>query len=208
MPFAPYVGTVEFRDHLGIKNAEFDPMLDDVAISVTRWVDEFCQRHFWQDGAIGSEVARTFAASNPWCLNFGPFNDLVSITELATDEAGDGTFETTWAASDYQLQPVNQPTGRPFTSIEAVAGRLFPVRWWPEGRGDRVQVTGVWGWAAVPDAVYQATLIQAARVFKRKDAPEGVVGFDQFGTIRVSSRPDPDVEALLSPYRRVVALVA
>jgi hypothetical protein len=66
-----------------------------------------------------------------------------------------------------------------------------------------VQVTAAWGWSADPAAVVNATLIQAARIFKRRTSPEGVVGgFQDFGAVRVSSRMDPDVMDLLAPYRR------
>ena len=46
-----------------------------------------------------------------------------------------------------------------------------------------------------------ATLIQAARLFKRKESPEGVLGGNDFGIVRVGTRVDPDVEMLLAPYR-------
>lgn len=42
-------------------------------------------------------------------------DDLLSITSLKTDDDGDGTFETTWAATDYQLLPMN---GVPYEAIE------------------------------------------------------------------------------------------
>lgn len=46
-----------------------------------------------------------------------------------------------------------------------------------------------------------ACLMHAARLYKRKNSPEGVAGFGEFGTVRVS-RFDPDVEDLLSPFFR------
>jgi hypothetical protein len=38
-------------------------------------------------------------------------------------------------------------------------------------------------------------------VFKRADSPLGVAGFGEFGVVRVTQL-DPDVKALLEPYRR------
>lgn len=46
-----------------------------------------------------------------------------------------------------------------------------------------------------------AALMQSARVWRRRDTPEGVVAFDELGAIRVT-RLDPDVAALLT--RKVV----
>lgn len=50
------------------------------------------------------------------------------------------------------------------------------------------------------DDVIQATLMQAARIVKRRATPEGVYAVSDFGSIRVSGF-DPDVSALLGPYR-------
>jgi hypothetical protein len=85
-------------------------------------------------------------------------------------------------------------------------GRWFPVAACT-GRLARVQVTGTWGWPAVPVDVKQACLLLAARLFIRKESPQGVAGFGEFGAIRVRSA-DPDVVALLEPYRRNAVLVA
>ena len=51
---------------------------------------------------------------------------------------------------------------------------------WPWSHQDRIQVTGVFGWPAVPLAVKQAALIAAADLFRLKDAPFGVAGFGEF----------------------------
>lgn len=206
MAFAPYATLPEFKAWVTLDDTVDDVVATGALEAVTRWIDEYCDRHFWKDGATGAEVARTFTPKHCYKLDI---DDLVpgSITTFKTDAAGDGTFETTWAASDYQLQPVNRPTGRPFRRVEAIGGRLFPVTY-TRSRQDRVEITGVWGWPAVPDAVQQACLIQASRVLKRRHSPEGVAGFGEFGLIRVTNRPDPDVMAMLDPYRRTAVLVA
>ncbi len=126
---------------------------------------------------------------------------------METDDAGDGTYETVWASTDYQFQPVNRPTGRPYTRVEAVGTLLFPYRCAPGSRADRVRITGVWGWTAVPEPVHQACLIQSARIIKRRYSPEGVAGPSDFGVVRIS-RLDPDVMSLLDPFRRTAVLVA
>ena len=133
-------------------------------------------------------------------LRLGPFRDLVSITSLKTDEAGDGTFETTWAASDYELGPIDRDTGRPYTRIDAVASKVFPT-YYGTGRRARVEITGVWGWAAIPVEVKQACLIKATRLLTRMQSPNGIAGLDQFGPVRISRSDDPDVVMLLEPLR-------
>jgi hypothetical protein len=57
--------------------------------------------------------------------------------------------------------------------------------------------------SAVPAAIRQATVILAMRLFKRLDAPLGMISND-LGSMRVG-RFDPDVEALVAPFRKVSA---
>jgi hypothetical protein len=66
-----------------------------------------------------------------------------------------------------------------------------------------VKVTGTFGYGAViPTDVKQACNLLAIRQFKRYDSPLGVAGFGDIGVVRVS-RVDPDIEALLGPYRKI-----
>jgi len=101
-----------------------------------------------------------------------------------------GTYETTDA---YELQPINaRMHGRPWVYTHIVL----------EEPADRVRVTALWGWDSIPEPVQQATKIRAHRLYRRKDSPEGVAGFDEFGAVRLSGREDPDFIRLLGPYRR------
>jgi hypothetical protein len=52
----------------------------------------------------------------------------------------------------------------------------------------------------LPEDARNGILIAAARLIKRKDSPQGIEDFGEFGAVRIS-RMDPDVEALLSPYK-------
>lgn len=183
-------------------------ILERAIEAASRSIDQYCQRHFWQTAA---GTIRTFPSPcDLRTLRLGEFNDLVTLTTLKTDEAGDGTFETTWAASDYELLPLAPaaaPEARPYTMIRATGlGRWFPTPT-TTGRSARVEVTGTWGWPAIPVDVTQACLILASRYYKRKESPDGVSNWGDLGVIRIG-RTDPDVMALLDPYRRSAVLVA
>lgn len=186
------------------------PNLERAINAASRGIDQYCQRHFYKDGTTVSPVARRFGSCGYRSLRLGAFNDLASASlTVKTDEAGDGTFETTWLASDYELLPINPtaaPESRPYTEIRSTGTRLFPAGT-STGRSERVEVTGIWGWPEVPAGVNQACVILASRLYKRKDSPEGVSGWGDFGVVRVV-RTDPDVMALLDPYRRTAVLVA
>jgi hypothetical protein len=97
--------------------------------------------------------------------------------------------------------PLDSPDGSPWTELHAVGSKWFPA--WnytaPFIRRQSVQVTATWGWASVPGPVKQACLMQAANFVRRKDNPFGITGFADAGLLRI--REDPDVAALLDPYR-------
>lgn len=49
-----------------------------------------------------------------------------------------------------------------------------------------------------PDVV-QAVLLLASRLYKRRQSPEGVAGWDDMGMVRVMSR-DPDIDRLIEQH--------
>lgn len=54
-----------------------------------------------------------------------------------------------------------------------------------------------------PEPIVEATIMQAARLWRRKDgAFAGVTGFPETGQTRISGRRDPDVEHILGLYRK------
>jgi hypothetical protein len=186
--------------------ADDDDLTDAIHVA-SRAVDGDCARSFYR---------RTEARTLPpgydlWNLRLGPFNDLVSVTSLKTDAGGDGVFETTWAVGEYQLlcadgtPNVNAgPEPRPYQRIKAIGGKSFP-RISYGGRSDLVEITGVWGWPAVPDRIRRAARMMAAEVFKLRDAPFGATSVADLGIIRV--RENPKYQALIRDYRLVEAAV-
>ena len=176
----------------------------ELAISASsRGISRYCLRNFW----LSASLSRLFAPDNAYEFDLGRYNDLTEITSLATDTSGDGTFETTWSAADYELLPLNPlaaPEAQPWTSIRSTGNKVFPflsTAVGETGRSARVQITGKWGWPAIPDPVTQACLIKAARIFTRKDTPQGEAGWAEFGTISVDSAEDREVIGLLDGYR-------
>jgi hypothetical protein len=166
--------------------------------SASRLIDGYTQRSFYSAGT----ATRYYTPDDSYRTEI---DDLISISSLQTSSDGNG-FTTTWAATDYQLEPRNQIAGGlafPYTKIFAIGSNLFPI--WdsrdPDSFEATVKVIGVWGWSAVPKAIKQATIILASRQFKRYDSPLGVAGFGDLGAMRVSAI-DPDVEALVLPFRK------
>ena len=92
-----------------------DDEMFPLLLAVSEFVDRYCNRHFYPltttryfDGTTGNRLM---------------VPELISVTSLKEDTNGDGTYNVTWAAADYALQPDNaEPTthwGGPHTAIRA-----------------------------------------------------------------------------------------
>jgi hypothetical protein len=188
----------------GIDHDRDDYELHTACFAASRMVEHYCQRFFYRT----TSEARTFAPHNPYLLKLPEFNDLVSVTTFKTDTSGNGTFDVTWASTDYQLLPVNPSAGaeqKPYTKVKALA-RMFPLPFGPLSRDDRVEITGVFGWPALPYSVKQSALITAAELFKSKSTFEAQMGYEEMAQLIV--RRNPMALDLVKPYRRHAVLVA
>ncbi|WP_406225319.1 phage gp6-like head-tail connector protein [Streptomyces anulatus] len=117
-------------------------------------------------------------------------NDIGSVTGLVVETGSGSTFS---AVTGFETSPDNAlADGQPITGLLLFHGS------WGSVTG-RVRVTARFGWPAVPDDVAEAALIQAARLYRRKDSPEGITGSAEWGVVRLSRR-DPDVWNLIEPY--------
>lgn len=189
-----YCSLADVKASARITDTVDDSLLELAVESASRLVDSYTQRYFYNAGT----AVRLFAPQDNYVTEI---DDLISLTTLETSDGDE--FGTTWAAKDYQLEPLNGHvdglTGHPATRIRAVDDFLFNLL----DLEATVRVTGVWGWAAVPTAVKQATVIQAARIFRRNDSPLGIAGFGDMGAVRVGVQLDPDVKHLIDVYRKV-----
>lgn len=192
MATTEYVDLALLKAQLGgitSTDANRDALLTDAIEAASRRVDSYCARRFWKDDAAS---ARTYRPGVRIYEERFFVDDCASVSEVAYGNAVDGW--TVLDAEDFEVGPENATArGVAIESVEALDG-------WPSfGRRDRVRVTGVWGWPEVPAEVVEATLILAARYYKRQQSPEGVLGNAEWGTVRLS-KTDPDVADLLSPF--------
>lgn len=198
-----YCTLAELREHMGDTSTVLVQAVAERAITAaSRAIDRWCGRWFWTPA--GTSV-RTYLPDDP-CTAW--VDDIASTTGLVikTDTTGDGTYTTTWAVSDYRLEPANAAvvadgdTGDPYAwwRIEAIDRYTFPT----VGRRHTLQVTARFGWSGLPDEVHEACLLKSAKLYKRRSSPEGVAGFGEFGVVRIG-RQDPDVMELLGPLRKL-----
>lgn len=156
----------------------------------SRAVEEYTERNSFDLDTTAT--ARVYGLTrNVICNQMGErrrVDDIGSLTDLAVALSTDGLTYTTLAT--YETYPDNALARG--NAIEAILSPTTSLRSYR-----RMRVTARWGWPAVPAAVHQATLLQAARLYRRKDSPEGVAGSADWGLVRVPNL-DPDVKALLA----------
>ena len=190
-----YRTVAEFKSWVGLTDSVDDATIASALLSASHGIDNYCHTHFWKTPA---GTARVFDTCDAWRLRI---NDAAAVTQVATDTDSDGVWETVWAAGDFQLWPLNPTAGpetQPYTEILAIGTLSFPRATRRQGL---IKITGTWGWPDVPEPVIQSTLLVTNRLIKRRGSPEGIAGIDEFGTVRISAREDPDVVRLLTPYR-------
>jgi hypothetical protein len=195
------IRTIKSRLNITHDNSDYE--LHGACFAVSRWIEQHCERIFYRT----TSSARTFAPAGCYTLRLPEYCDLVSATSVKTDTSLDGTFATTLSASAYQLLPYNPaaaPETLPYDEIQLLAG-TFPQGWAGNSRRNTVEVTGVWGWPKVPQAVRQAAAIIVADTYKLKDAPFGIEGSGEF-----TFQAGENMRALkfLAPYRRNPVLIA
>lgn len=170
-----------------------DDLLELAIESASRDIDQSTERQFFT-----TETHRFYAPEDSIVCQI---DDLTNLVSIKTSTAADGVYDETWTSSDYQLEPLNGIAGGmvvPFDSLRAVGDYYWPR----SGLEVTVRVEGTFGFASVPIAIKQATVLLASRLFKRNDSPGGVMGFGDIGVIRVS-KFDPDIERLINPYRKI-----
>ncbi|GAA2108714.1 phage gp6-like head-tail connector protein [Streptomyces synnematoformans] len=188
-----YGTLAELKLRLSVETSDTsrDTLLSSALAAASRSIDKTTGRRFWLDPA---PVQRTFRVHGRVAREAD--GDLLLVDDIGDTagmvvERGGGT---TWSAvAGYETAPENAlADGLPLTGLRLLYGS------WGAGTA-RVRVTARFGWPEVPDDITEATLIQAARLYRRKDSPEGVMGSAEWGVVRLSRR-DPDVWALIEPF--------
>lgn len=169
-------------------NDDRDDLIELAIRGASRKIDQVTGRRFYADTVA---TARTFPTAGR--VFKGPYgtaiqtDDIASATGLLVESGYGGNYSSLTA---FTAGPDNAISlGRPVTFVQADPSWIFGI--------NSIRITARWGWPVVPDEVQLATMLLAARLYRRKDSPQGVVSSGDWGSIRVS-RVDPDVEALIS----------
>jgi hypothetical protein len=191
-----YATLAEFKSSIGITDTTDDTPLQSVLDAADQLINNYVDTKV--GFGITSSQTRYYTAER---FDFVLTDPIVTVTTLAVDINGDGTYSQVWSANDYILAPRNAALdSRPYTEIDtspfSTADYNFPVGYL------EVKVVGTFGWPSVPAAVKQAALIQAGAIWSSRTAPFGVIGSqDLGGVLRMAAALHPEARVLLEPYR-------
>lgn len=209
-----YITVDQLRSYIGDSTNLLDDVLSMAVTAASRRINTICGRTF----NLATATSDKFFSPDSWWTcelrdTAGQRWDLANTTGLAVhvDQGYNGSYGVTFTnGTDFYLDPINQTqfgySPWPYQRLIGLSnsGSAFPIP--VAGCAPTVKITGTWGWATVPDDVVQATLMLAAAVFKRKDAPFGIAGQGDFGAIRV--RNDPMVNEMLEPFVDMSRVIA
>ncbi|MFE1749001.1 phage gp6-like head-tail connector protein [Streptomyces anandii] len=190
-----YATRDELKGQLGIETADTsrDALLDKALTAASRGIDRATGRRFWLDAAPTARTyrlhARVVCQEDGDVLLVDDIGDTAGLM-VESASAGGGTFTP---VTGYETTPDNA-----LADGFAITGLLRPNGIWGTAF-TRIRVTARFGWPSVPDDIAEAALIQATRLYKRKDSPEGIIGSAEWG-VRNLSRRDPDVWNLIEPF--------
>lgn len=193
-----YCSLSQIKADLGIATADTtdDTILEGIVEAVSREIDGYCGRRFY-----AATQTRYFTAL---CRDRLLVDDLLSVTTLKTDADADGTYETTWATTDYRLAPYNaqlESVPEPYWRIEVspLGNNLFPCH----ARG--VEIAGSWGFSSTtPDVIERVCLYQAALAYRTSKAVGGASGRGEMATEIRGTGLLRATMMMLAPYRRIV----
>lgn len=191
---ALYLDTDDLKKTLALSGTTFlDDELDSIALAASGGLDKALGRTFGKDTA---DVSRYYTALDPMRIRI---DDLAELTTLKSDEDGDGTYEVTWAATDYVLEPLNAATDdEPYTtiSVHPSGSYRFPTHY-PKA----VQVTGIFGWPATPWQIKEAATLICEQIVQRKHSmPMGFAISAE--AVAYIARSDPQISFLLDGLGR------
>lgn len=179
----------------------YDTLLATLATRASRALDLYLGR---SPGAfaVSADETRYFDGSGTTELWVGEL--AAAPTSVSVAEGGELSNYTDWDSSDYFLWPYNAPAmGEPYLrmDVDTLNGSKSVWSRYPMA----VKVVGKFGYStSVPEVVKMATIIQAARWFKRgQQAFEDTGAVAELGQLRYVKMLDPDVENLVNHLRRV-----
>lgn len=163
----PYADVSRYKAQIDKLTSDDDTVILSQLKAVSRWLErKLGVVSFNQDATATARVLIAEAGPDGYAQNVLLTPPIASSTGLEvkvdTDSDGDFSDETALPAADYELLPRDallRTEVVPYTSIALTSwgayGFTWPIR-------SRVQVTAVWGWPVVPEAIVNACVEMTA----------------------------------------------
>ncbi len=187
----------------GVPGAARYARIYDALEQASRAIDAEVGWDFLRHPAISGDETRLYDGTGARRLHL--HEGLVSVTSVrvawSTADAVAGNWQTL-LASDYYLEPSVREPGEPYDHL---ALSDWPSLFYVFPRGMRnVELTGAFGYAAVPSIIRRATVALARQIYRADSfVLGGSPGPDEFGGGAISPNVRPyDVYKAIERYRR------
>ena len=161
--FGCYSSIADVKGVLGITATTDDVMLRKIVEAASRSIDNYCNRIF-----VTQTATKYFNGSTILWLP-----DLLSITTLKTDEGNDGTYENTYAATDYYLYGVGaEDTLNTFPKIRLEVNPEGNYSGFAPSYKHGVEIVGIWGYG---DGISATPYISDTTTTEALDAGESAI---------------------------------
>ena len=226
MAIADFCTTAELLTYMRADATGVDAVTSALAVTAASdAIRQTCNRSFEIQGLASN---RLFTAVYPYSANLGalaywfPWPGVFPFTALTTTLPApvlmvddfiltNQTIGNITVTDKTTLATYTPIAGYPYnvdTFGECFTGLVFAPGTSMSTTEGQMQVNAKWGWTSVPTTIKNACLIQASRYVKRRDSVTGVEGISQLGTVmRVRAGLDPDIDQMLSAYRRLWSAV-
>lgn len=201
-----YADLASFKRFLRIPDSDTadDTELQQALDSAATQIDHLCSQTFAatesgppEDRASHFDIPQWVADEGAYVISTPPLSSGIGGLEVFTYNATDDAYTTPVTLGGNPFRPLSGPSPEPFNAIVLPSG-VYSPRYPSRDVRNNVLVLAFFGWIATPTPVLMANMIQAARLFKRRDAVFGIVGApDGSDATRLLDRMDPDAVMLL-----------
>jgi hypothetical protein len=192
-----YASLDDLVERLNLPDETRFNLLNDLLGAVSSQFDNEAGRQFYRIPQVDGTTVRLYDGNGGLTLRIPEGCVSLTTVEVAT---GTGGSYATLGTTEWRLRPAHPAPDWPYT--ELVLTDLATTTFTPGY--DTVRLTGVFGWASVPQLVTEAVLQLAQRSYNQSQtADAGQIGVGDLGTMTLSSqRPDAWYRALRAFGRR------
>lgn len=188
------------KDSAQVTSGDYNTIIDTLITRVSKFIDSETQRP--HGFGVTASLAKTFDGDGGTRLHVP---DLVTLTQVRVKL--DGTSGTTWTTGtigEFFLRPKSWTAqGWPALWVDISDQASGSVTYFPKGY-DTVELTGTWGWAAVPKDIEQVCVNLTVRLFRARGtgmSDQVGVSLDPTDQITISKLVTPTDWRVLNHYR-------